>query len=101
MGRVLYVLSGLFASAAFGEVEDVCPTVIGNDLNEYAFWTIVRLESVIPRVATHPEKRSQVKRAHKRRNSRLLRSMYSRLTGVRCTVVDRPVRSGCREGEQE
>lgn len=76
MGRVLHVLSGLFASAALGEVEDVCPTVIGDDLNENAFWTIVRLESVIPRVATHPEKRSQVKRAHKRRNSRLFRSLY-------------------------
>ena len=101
MGRVLYVLSGLFASATLGEVEYVCPTVIGNDLNEKAFWTIVRLESIISRVATHPEKRSQVKRAHKRRNSGLLRSMYSRLTGVHCTVVDRPVRRACSEREQE
>ena len=101
MGRVLHVLSGLFASATLGEVEDVCPTVIGNDLNEYAFWTIVRLESIIPRMATHPEKRSQVKRAHKRRNSGLLRSMYSRLTGVRGAIVDRPVRRACGEREQE
>ena len=101
MRCVLHILRRLFTSAAFGEVEDVCPTVIGNDLNEYAFWTIVRLESIIPRMATHPEKRSQVKRADKLRNPCLLRSVYRRLAGVRGPVIYCPVRRACGEREQE
>ena len=102
MARVIrHIICNLFAGAALGEVEDIRLSVIGNYLNENAIRSFSRAKPFISIPAVHPEIRPKIKRADKFRNPRLLRSVYRRLACIRCAVVDRPVRSGCREGEQE
>ena len=101
MGRVLHVLSGLFASAALGEVEDVRLSVVGFDLNDDAIGSASCAKPFVSIPAVHPEIGPKIKWADKFRNPSLFRSMYRRLAGVRGSVVDRPVRCACGEREQE
>ena len=100
MGRVLHVLSGLFASAALGEVEDVRLSVVGFDLNDDAIGSASCAKPFVSIPAVHPEIGPKIKWADKFRNPRLLRRVYRRLTGIGSAVVDRPIRRICCEWEQ-